>query len=289
MTGPRTARDGAPSCTRPMSSDVPPISHVTTSPIGTSAPAAATPAAGPEPTSAAGRRCASSNVTVPPFECTRSTGTRRPRAVSAVATALIGSSAPAVYALSSAAMVRSYSRIAGWSAAPELTGMPGSAASSAATAACSCAGSRNDHRNDTASASTPCCSTRRRPAATTSSTSSGRSTAPLRSMRSSIPTMHARVTSCGGGASQPSSTTSAPRAIGTSASNPRVVSKPTRRPDRVAIKFVTTVVPKPKRSVDARIASSARPARRATASQASRTPAPTSGTVVGTLARQSPR
>ena len=69
--------------------------------------------------------------------------------------------APGVYALSNANVVRSNSRIAGCSAAPETTGMSGSASAIAATACSSWSGLRNDHRNETASASTPCSSTRR--------------------------------------------------------------------------------------------------------------------------------
>ena len=50
--------------------------------------------------------------------------------------------------------MRSNSRIAGCSAAPETAGMSGSASASAAIACCSCSGFRKDQRNETASAST---------------------------------------------------------------------------------------------------------------------------------------
>ena len=157
--------------------------------------------------------------------------------------------APCVYALSKANVVRSNSRIAGCSAAPDTAGTSGSASASAAIACCSCSGLRNDQRNETASASTllavdELTARRRRPRLG----SSGRTTLPSRSMRSSTPTTQRGETISGGGVSHPSSScTRRPRANDTSSSKPFVVISPTRRPTREASTFVTAVVPSPNR------------------------------------------
>ncbi len=120
-------------------------------------------------------------------------------------------SAPDVYALSSAKVERSNSRMTGCSAAPDVTGSWGNQSASTATARSSWMGLRNDHRNETASASTRSSSTSTRAAATTSSGSRGVRTAPWRSMRSCTPTMQRRSTTCGGITNQPSSLTRRPR------------------------------------------------------------------------------
>ena len=184
------------------------MSHVTRSPLPVllaTAAAADTPAAGPDSASPIGSRRASSTEIEPPAECTSRSGARKPLAARSAASVSMPLKAPCVYALSTANVVRSNSRIAGWSAAPEIAGMSGSASLIAAIACCSWSGLRNDQRNETASASTPFSSTSRRAAATTSAGSSARITLPSRSMRSLIPTVQRGETTSGGGVSQPSS------------------------------------------------------------------------------------
>ena len=249
-TMPRVRRNNAPSLTSATSSDVPPRSHVTTlrSPrAALSERAAAPPAAGPDCARPIGVRRAASTVVTPPPECVSTTGGTRPSAWSCSANVLNQSSDPSTYALSSANCVRSYSRMTGASSAPHTTRRFGQREAIAARAASSLIGLRNDQRNDTTIVSM--CSRSTRPAtdSITFAGSTSVSTMPSRLTRSSIPTMQVRSTSDGGGTSQPFSLTRLPRARGTRSSKPLVVTRPRRRPVRVASTLVTTVVPRPKR------------------------------------------
>jgi hypothetical protein len=207
MRSPRMRRAGWPSTTTETSNDVPPMSQVMRWSMPVAAPTstdAATPAAGPESARPSGWRRASATVIDPPAELTSSSGTGSPRRASSASRSSMPPSAPDTYAFNTVWVVRSYSRIVGWRSDPATTARSGATSRTAITDAASCAGFTNDHRYEIAMASTEWSSSMRVTAAVTVVGSSGTTTLPSRSMRSSIPTMACGTTIGGGGTSQPS-------------------------------------------------------------------------------------
>ena len=217
-------------------------------------------------------------------------GTRRPLSASSAARVSIPAKAPWVYTLSKANVVRSNSRIAGCSAAPDTTGTSGSASRERGDGLLFVQRvAKRPEERDGERLDLLAVDELTRAAATTSAGSSGRTTLPSRSMRSSTPTTQREDTISGGGVSQPSSScTRRPRANDTSSSKPFVVISPTFRPTREASTLVTAVVPRPNRRTAGSTDVTSRPARVAASSIAATTPRPTSPGVVGDFARQMP-